>query len=203
MRRSARAARHRSRRTLGKRVAYIYGMARVDSGLLTFLGVLIAHEAAYLASAAVGYESSVAHGHLKVAWLLGTLAVLGLVAKSIIRSLRRRNYEPGNVLHLAGAISGGYFVMEQFERALDGYAATALFSEPVFWLGLAVAPLVAAALSWSLRSLPAAVGKFIDSQRAPIPEATGLSCSLGATSLAFYPTTTLSSMVSRRGPPLS
>ena len=178
-------------------------MTRVDSGLLAFLGVLIAHEAAYLASAAVGYESSIAHGHVKVAWLIGSLAVLGLLAKAIVSSLARRNHQPGNVLHLAAAISGGYFLMEQFERALDGYGATAIFSEPVFWLGLAVAPLVAAALSWSLRSIETAVARFIESAPKTPATTAGLSCSLGATSLALIPTSTLSSVVCRRGPPLS
>lgn len=175
----------------------------VDSGLLTFLGVLIAHEAAYLTSAAVGYESSVAHGHLKVAWLLGSLAVLTLVGNAIVSSLRRRNYQPGNVLHLAAAISGGYFVMEQFERALDGYGATALFSEPVFWFGLAVAPLVAVGLSWSLRKIPPAVARFIEIRPAAVPAAVGLTCSLAATSQPLFPSSTLSSVVSRRGPPQS
>lgn len=176
-------------------------MRRVDSGLLAILGVLIAHEIAYLTSAAVGYETSIAHGHLKTAWLVGSVALLALVSRAIVTSLRRRRHDGGNVLHLAGSIAGGYFLMEQFERAIDGYGAFDIFSEPVFWFGLAAAPLVAAALSWSLRSVEQAVSRFIDTSTPDAHSLVEFACTLCITSLTPRPSPALSSVVSRRGPP--
>lgn len=178
-------------------------MTRVDSGLLALLGVLIAHEVAYLSSSAVGYETSIAHGHLKAAWLVGSVGLLALLSRAIITSLRRRNHDGGNVLHLAGSIAGGYFLMEQFERALDGYGAFELFAEPVFWFGLAAAPLVAAVLSWSLRSVEEAVTRFVNHLPTEEQHLRKLVCSLGFTSISPLPSPALSSVVRRRGPPQS
>ncbi len=178
-------------------------MTRVDSAILAFLGVLLAHEVAYLTSSVVGYETSVAHGHLKTAWLLGSLFLLGLLSRSIITSLRRRHHDPGNVIHLAGSIAGGYFLMEQFERAIDGYGALTLFNEPVFWLGMAAAPLVAIVLSRSLHAVQRAVSRFVEAGEITEHAPALAACSLGQTSIAFATSSTLSSVVSRRGPPLS
>lgn len=176
-------------------------MKRVDSGLLAFLGVLIAHEFAYLSSSALGYENSVAHGHLKTAWLLSSVAVLGLLSRAIITSLRRRRHDGSNVAKLTALIGTGYFFMEQFERALDGYGVFELFSEPVFWLGLAAAPLVAIALSWSLRSVEDAVSRFSTNSGVAVPPSAPFVCSLASTSVVALPSPVLSSVVSRRGPP--
>ena len=182
---------------------YDLAMRRLDSALLVLLGVLVAHQIAYLTSSAVGYETSIAHGHLKVAWLLGSVGLLATLARFLLSSLRRRKHDPGNVLHLAGAIAGGYLLMEEFERATDGYGLFALFHEPVFWFGLAAAPLVAIALSWSLRSFEAAVSRFIEGRADAPVSAPRPSCSLAATSLVTVPTSPLSFAVCRRGPPIA
>ena len=176
-------------------------MARIDSALLVFLGVLIAHEIAYLTSSIVGFDTSVSHGHLRVAWLLGTVSLLGLLAKAVVASLRRRRHDGGNVLHLAGFIGGGYALLEQFERALDGYGAFTLFTEPVFWFGLAAAPLVALALSWSLRSIEDAVAKLLPAVALPTLQQADTTAALGVTSLITPYTPALSTVVSQRGPP--
>ena len=64
-------------------------MARIDRALLTILGVLITHEGSYLASSFAGYEDSVTHGHLKTAWLFGSVAALAALTRAVGRSLRR------------------------------------------------------------------------------------------------------------------
>ena len=176
-------------------------MRRVDTALVAILGVLVSHQLAYMASSSLGYSTSVAHGHLKTAWLLGSLGLLAVLCRSVVASLRRRNHEAGNVAQLAGLIAAGYLVLEQFERALDGYGALALFGEPVFWFGLAAAPLVAVVLSWSLRSFEQAAARFIDSVTQARPVPSGASCSLCATSIQLHLTSPLSFAVGRRGPP--
>ncbi len=177
-------------------------MARLDSAILVFLGVLVAHEIAYLTSSLVGFDTSVSHGHLRIAWLVGSVFLLGLVGRAVVCSLRRRCHDGGNVIHLAGFIGGGYFLLEQFERALDGYGALTLFTEPVFWFGLAAAPLVAIMLSWSLRSLEDAVSKLLDADPLPQRTASNYACALGVTSMLHPSTPILLTVVSRRGPPL-
>lgn len=177
-------------------------MRSFDSAILAVLGVLIAHQVAYLSSSAVGYETSVAHGHMKVAWLLASGGLLAALSHSVISSLRRRRHDGGSVLHLAAAIGGGYFILEQFERALDGYGAFDLFSEPVFWFGLAAAPLVALLLSWMLGSIEDAVARLVEGRTAPRVTATTRPCSLAITSLSLPSTSPLSFAVCRRGPPL-
>ncbi len=177
-------------------------MARIDRSLLVFLGVLIAHEVAYLTSSVLGYENSVTHGHLKTAWLLGSVALLGVLARSVLRSLRRRHHTPGNPATLSALIAGGYVVVEQAERLVDGYSALTLFSEPVFWLGIAAAPLVAGVLVRSLESVAAATARLVGEALAD-PEPISPTCTLRSTSLRLRTTIFLSSGVSRRGPPVS
>lgn len=178
-------------------------MSRVDSALLGFLGVLMTHEVAYLASTGVGYETSIAHGHLKTAWLVGSVALLALLARAVITSLRRRQHTSGNVLYLAGSIAGGYALMEQIERVLDGYGTFDLLTEPVFWFGLAAAPLVAIALSWSLRSVEEVISGVVRGRPHLPPRTVDFACSLSITSLSPVCPAVRSSAVSRRGPPKS
>lgn len=176
-------------------------MQRIDSLLLASIGVLLVHQVAYMASALLGYEASVAHGNMAIAWFGGSLATLYVLARAITHSLKKRSHTSPNEIALFCAIAGGYVLLEQFERAIDGYGTFTLFSEPVFWLGMAVAPLVALALHWSVRSvvrLIEFVGPSVRTKR--WPEA--------ATLRAFAPAATISplslrlaSVVSRRGPP--
>lgn len=175
---------------------------RLDSLLLAGVGVLIVHQIAYTSSAVFGLENSVAHGHMAVAWFGGSLALLGALALSVSRSLKRRSHDAGSVSSLATAISLGYIAMEQIERLVDGYSLFALFSEPVFWLGLALAPLVAMVLHWSVQSAavfaallltPPSPHRWSTVQVQPVHLA-----------LVVSPIPTLlSSVVSRRGPPRS
>lgn len=175
-------------------------MRRLDSLLLAGVGVLVVHQVAYTVSAIFGIENSVAHGHLAVAWFGGSLALLGVLARSVTKSLKRRQHDPGNVTHLALAISAGYFAMEQLERLADGYGVAELFGEPVFWLGLAVAPLVALALHWSVRTVAEIATFFLNT-----PTITWGAASLQPVPVRVAPSPVpaqLATVVSRRGPPV-
>ena len=136
-------------------------MMRIDSFLLAGVGVLVAHQGAYTLSAMTGQQSSLAHGHMQTAWLLGSLAVLALLTRSVVSSLRRRATSPVSEIALFVWIALGYSGLELGERVVDGYGALTLFSEPVYWIGLSLAPLVALALGWSFRSLEEAVSAFV------------------------------------------
>ncbi len=176
-------------------------MQRLDSLLLASVGVLLVHQVAYTASALLGYEASVAHGHMALAWFAGSLAALFALARAITRSLKRRRHDVTSEYGLFGAIAGGYLLLEQFERAIDGYGTFSLFGEPVFWLGMAIAPLIALALHWSVRSverivtfiaLAARTSRWHERPTQPVHRSTTTVLPLSQQ---------LSSVVSRRGPP--
>jgi len=136
-------------------------VARIDAILLTGIGVLLVHQGAYTLTALSGDEASIAHGHLQMAWLVASLGLLGALTRSVLRSLRGRAEATMSELSLFASISAGYLLLEQAERAWDGYGALALFHEPVFWIGLALAPFVALALAWSLRSVEQALVRLV------------------------------------------
>ena len=145
-------------------------MLRIDAVLLAGVGILCVHQGAYTLTALTGTESSIAHGHLQTAWLLASLGLLGVLTRSILRSVKARRSEGISELALFAWIAGGYLVLEQAERAWDGYGPLTLFSEPVFWVGLALAPLVALALSSSIRSIESAIHSFVQARpRLPRP----------------------------------
>ena len=175
-------------------------MRRLDSFLLAGVGVLLAHQAAYSVSTLVGYETSVAHGHFAVAWLAGSLAVLCMLTRSITRSLRRRSYLPSSLYALSGAIALGYTGLEFAERLVGGLGAGSLFSELVFWVGVALAPLLAAMLHWSVRAVERFASAIVCSQESRRWPTTSGS-SLRATSIELLSHAPLSFVVSRRGPP--
>lgn len=132
-------------------------MARLDGILLAGVGVLLTHQGAYTLAAMTGEQASIAHGHMQIAWLLASLALLGGLTRSVLRSLQRRTTTPVSELRLFTWIALGYSGLEIGERIVDGYGALSLFHEPVYWIGLALAPLVAIALGWSLRSVERAI----------------------------------------------
>ncbi len=176
-------------------------MQRLDSFLLAGVGVLMVHQVAYTVSALFGVESSIAHGHMAFAWFGGSLALLGVLARSVTRSLKRRRYDAGPPGSLALAISMGYVALEQIERLADGYGLLQLFGEPVFWLGMALAPLVALALHWSVRSAVQLVSNFLSSSAPQWSTATPQPAF--AVAACVVPVTArLSSVMSRRGPPV-
>ncbi len=176
-------------------------MAMLDRSLLAFLGVLIAHEVAYLTSSIAGYGNSVAHGHLKTAWLVGSVALLAVATRAVVTSLRRRRHHVGQPTQLAALIATGYVSLEQLERLADGYSLTTLFSEPVFWIGIAAAPLIAVLLTRALRTVELVAARLIDS-RDDCPVSAVVPQTLGATSVRTLSTLLRSSVVSLRGPPV-
>ena len=135
-------------------------MERIDRILLSAVGVLLVHQTAYTASAMTGADSAVGHGHLAQAWWIASLAGLLGLARSISRSLKQRAHDPGNELAVFGWIAGGYVALELVERVVDGIPAASLFSEPVFWFGLAASPFVALALHRSVRTITSIVEAF-------------------------------------------
>ena len=176
-------------------------MQRLDSLLLASVGVLLVHQVAYTTSALLGYEASVAHGHMALAWFGGSLAVLCALARAITRSLKRRHHNAPSEYRLFAAVAGGYVLLEQLERAVDGYGTFALFNEPVFWLGMAVSPLIALMLHWSVRSVERLVAFIAVTSRPPRrPERTSAG-EFDIASTVVPLARQLASVVSRRGPP--
>jgi hypothetical protein len=137
------------------------GMRRLDKILLAGIGVLIVHQVAYTTSAIAGVQTSIVHGYLAIAWIGTSLAALALLTRAVTRSLRARNQGVVGGYQLFGSIAGGYLLMEQLERSIDGQTTFSLFAEPVFWLGLIAAPIVAVALRWSVRTVERLAGVFI------------------------------------------
>ena len=126
---------------------------RLDSLLLAGVGIMAIHQVAYSIAALTGSTSTVGHGHLELAWTLGgLLAILGL-GSAVTSSLRRRRHEPLSTAVLSLGLGLGYVGLEMGERALDGYAASSLFGEAVFWIGLAAVVPVALLLRASVRTV--------------------------------------------------
>lgn len=128
-------------------------MRRIDSFLLAAMGVLVVHKLAYTVADFLAPVALVDHSHLAAAWSVGSFAMLAWLARVIVVSVRRRKHADLNAGGLATTIAIGYAALEQAERLLAGYEATALLGEPVFWLGLAFAPLVAVVLTHSVRTV--------------------------------------------------
>lgn len=128
-------------------------MRKIDGFLLAAMGVLLIHKLAYTFVEFFAPVALVNHSHLAAAWSFGSFAMLACLARTIVVSVKRRHHADLNARGLAAAIAAGFAVLEQAERLLAGYEITALFSEPVFWVGLAFAPLVAVVLSHAVRSV--------------------------------------------------
>jgi len=135
-------------------------MQRVDGLLLASAGVLLVHQSAYTVSAFAGFESTVGHGHLATAWLIGSFAALAAIARAIVRSVTSRHLRI-NVLSLAALVGLGYGAMEAVERIANGINPVTLTSEPVFWLGLALAPLIALLLHISITTVERVVASVM------------------------------------------
>lgn len=176
-------------------------MRRLDSLLLAGVGVLVVHQVAYSISTLAGYGNSVAHGHLAIAWMAGSLAALFALVRAVTRSLRCRNHQIGSNKGLTVVITSGYALLEGLERIADGLSLASLLSEPVFWLGLLLAPLLAVGLNWSLRSV-ARLAVLVGRRNIGLDYSPEPSCTLPATALfGPIPTTSLT-IVSLRGPPV-
>ena len=128
-------------------------MRKLDSLLLAGVGIMAIHQVAYTVAGLTGANTSVGHGHLELAWTFGSLlAILGL-GSAITTSLRRRHHTPLGVPLLSIVLGVGYVGLEMVERSLDGLSATALFSEAVFWFGLAAVVPVAMLLRAAVRTV--------------------------------------------------
>jgi len=176
-------------------------MRRLDSILLGAVGVLIVHQVAYTASATIGYETSVAHGHLAFAWMAGSLAALIGLATAIARSLRSRDHVAASAASLTRWIAGGYMAMETLERTYDGAGAPSLLFAPTFWLGVIAAPLVAFVLRRSLARAVLVVTAFIETMRTPTWRPARVTAPASFQILTVR-TDSVSASVSRRGPPV-
>lgn len=177
-------------------------MRRLDSLLLAGVGVLLVHQGAYVMSSLAGVKVSVSHGHLETAWLIGSLTAILALARAVTRSLRSRHFDQSPPLSLTAWMLFGYLGMEATERVANGLSAFSLLGEPVFWIGLAIAPLVAMALHWSMRTVARVVADYASRPDARLvtPQ---VDPSLAATSVTLPPQIFQSFTVSRRGPPLA
>ena len=177
-------------------------MRRLDDLLLTGVGVLAVHQAAYTVSAALGFESSIAHGHMAIAWLVGSLLALVGLGLAVTRSLRQRSHAIGSPHVLISSMLVGYTLMEAVERTYDGVGAFSLPTEPVFWLGVGLTPLVALVLRWSLGSAERIAELFVGGLRTRGSWPDPIIPVLGATEVVLAPLPSSSVAVSRRGPPV-
>ncbi len=175
-------------------------MRRLDSLLLTGIGVLLVHQSAYTVTSLAGVKTAVSHGHLETAWLLGSLTAIGALARAITRSLRRRHYDHDRLEVLTAWIVVGYLGLESVERVANGLSATSLVGEPVFWLGLVFAPLVSAVLHWSLRTVARIVIEVVERPTPPLAPINAAE-PLGLTSVRVAEPIFVSFALSRRGPP--
>ena len=176
-------------------------MKRLDAALLVGVGVLAVHQLAYTASSMLGADSAVGHGHLAAAWLVGGFAAVVGLARSVARSLRRRQHSPLSPMAMSAAIGAGYAGMESLERFLDGSSVAGLVTEAVFWLGLLATPAVAAALRSMVRSIHELAERWVSvGPRAIRPRSAP--ATFGHTSIELAPLLLRSNTVSRRGPPV-
>ncbi len=141
---------------------------RIDTLLLTGVGVLVVHQVSYALNALTGSESSIAHGHLGPLWLVASIAAVAGLARSAVQSIQGRGLEISPV-SLMIAIIGAYTVLESAERIAGGLGATTVFGEAVFWIGLVAAPLVACVLSAAVARLADAIAALVESP-APKPQ---------------------------------
>lgn len=176
---------------------------RLDSLLLAGVGIMAIHQVAYAIAALTGSTSTVGHGHLELAWTLGgLLAILGL-GSAVTTSLRRRRHDPLSPALLSLGLGVGYVGLEMGERMLDGYAATALFGEAVFWIGLAAVIPVALLLRASVRTVADLVLQLatrVDELPRPSVSTSG-SLPFGRTRRTPIPLPVRSRPCNRRGPP--
>lgn len=174
-------------------------MERIDGVLLAGVGVLLVHQFAYTASALAGIETTGAHGHLGTAWLVGSFAALIVLARSIARSVRERNLQV-NALPLAALIGGGYALMEGVERIVDGHSLQTLFEQPVFWLGLAAAPLLALALHAAITTVEQILASVLSNDE-PLRVRASRLCPAPTVRRDAVPAVVLVHSAPRRGPP--
>jgi hypothetical protein len=176
---------------------------RIDALLLAGVGILAIHQFAYATAAAFGAESVVGHGHLQMAWVMGSLAGVVVLAAAVTRSLRGRSHTPLGTAPFAALLAGGYSTLEFFERIADGYGPATLLSESVFWIGLLAVVPVAIALRASVQSVAEIVENLIRTAT-PLPTVPRLSGPpvFQRTSLVLRPVALRSSTVTRRGPPV-
>lgn len=177
-------------------------MRRLDSLLLAGVGVLLVHQGAYAMSSLAGVKVSVSHGHLETAWLVGSLTAIVALSRSVTQSLRSREFDQAQPLALTMWIVFGYLGLEATERVVNGLSALSLASEPVFWIGLVLAPLVALALHWSVRTVAQIVAD-VASITCDLAIHARADASLAATSITVAPQIFQSFTVLRRGPPSS
>lgn len=128
-------------------------MRRLDSLLLAGVGIMAIHQIAYGIAPLVATGSTVGHGHLELAWTAGSLAAIAGLGSAIVGSLKRRNHLPLPLVTLSLLLASGYVSLEIAERVFNGMAATSLFSEAVFWIGLAAVVPVAVLLRASVQTV--------------------------------------------------
>ena len=171
----------------------------VDGVLLAGVGVLAVHQISYSVAGIFNNGPTSAHGHLALAWMLSSgAAVLGL-ARGVTASLRKRRHAP-SFAWLALPIMSGYAMLEIVERLAGGLSAASLTTEPAFWLGLAIAPLVAFGLQIATRTIEDLLTGVLSGATSP-PASQRVACIYPASLEYAWDHNELSWSISRRGPP--
>ncbi len=175
--------------------------SRLDTVLLAGIGTLSVHEIAYVtrSSFASATGAEVAHGHIPVLWGLGGAIAVTVMVRMIVSAMRSR----GNGLSvdpvlLGAAIAALYVSQEAAEVTLAGDAAISLLAEPVLWLGLAAAPVVAWLLTRLVTTVVDAIATAGSEPRMPTAALVVLRPRLA---VAAAPVAALAHCLCRRGPP--
>lgn len=137
---------------------------------LAGLVALVVHQLAYLAAypvAEVRAEALVGHGHLPTQWVILTPLAVVAATVSILRQVRQLELgSDANWMTVAGGGMAVFAIQELVETQLRGEPLVALAANPVLWIGLGLAPIVAVAMVLALRQTSELIARYL---RIPAP----------------------------------
>jgi hypothetical protein len=124
---------------------------RISLILVAALGTLIAHQAAYgLSAFATPAAGAPDHGYLAIAAQLVVPAGVGALMLVVLRAARQRLDLTGiTILTLTLVQIGLFLTQETIEWAVSG--GSGLIGNPAVWIGVAIQPLIAAAILGAVR----------------------------------------------------
>ena len=125
---------------------------RISLILVAALGTLIAHQAAYgLSAFATPAAGAPDHGYLAIAAQLVVPAGIGAFMLVVLRAARQRlDLTDITVLTLTLVQIGLFLTQETIEWAVSG-GGSGLIGNPAIWIGVAIQPLIAAAILGAVR----------------------------------------------------
>lgn len=127
------------------------------------LGALVLHQLVYLLLAgAGGLNLTGDHGHLSTQWALITPAAVIGAASLVLRQIRSLGYSPTSTLRLSVSVSLLFICQESIEATLAGNSAASFLLSPAAVVGIALAPVVGAAMAAGLRTVADVVALFVE-----------------------------------------